>query len=357
MQIDMHYYGTYCLARAAGIKKESAYIIAYTAQFVDDNIAAHVNEHDDGSKIFSVPTAHHAGNIKNRKPEDQRLIWVPFHFIPGNDGDTFTERLVCQKDSAIAQEMVAHNITHGHKPFGLELLGITAHVYADTFAHYGFSGVSSRENRIVGNTIKLVQDQGVVESIMGKTFANWISNHGKLLTNIRSAISGLAEAYSGSLGHGGVSLYPDLPFLQWEFTYENGVVSTHDNQATYLECAEKLYNMFAEYAKAWPDHAGLTTVPFSLIKNKLIWIYAQESNTDDRVDIWQAASTDGDFGVSEIIPLYDKDYWNNQSEDLEDLDEGADAIELEMYKFYCAASYHSHYVLRELLPSHGLLVI
>ena len=37
MQVDMHYYGTYAMARAAGLTKEKAKTIATAAQFVDDN--------------------------------------------------------------------------------------------------------------------------------------------------------------------------------------------------------------------------------------------------------------------------------------------------------------------------------
>ena len=36
MQKDMHFYGVYAMARAAGIKPDSAYTIAYASQFVDD---------------------------------------------------------------------------------------------------------------------------------------------------------------------------------------------------------------------------------------------------------------------------------------------------------------------------------
>ncbi|MFH1582057.1 MAG: DUF6765 family protein [Pseudomonadota bacterium] len=39
MQIDMHYYDTYAMARAAGITRNAAKVIATAAQFVDDNAA------------------------------------------------------------------------------------------------------------------------------------------------------------------------------------------------------------------------------------------------------------------------------------------------------------------------------
>ena len=37
MQVDMHYYGTYAMARAAGLSPADCRIIAIAAQFVDDN--------------------------------------------------------------------------------------------------------------------------------------------------------------------------------------------------------------------------------------------------------------------------------------------------------------------------------
>ncbi len=36
MQIDMHYYGVYALARVVGIRPEEAKLIACSSQFVDE---------------------------------------------------------------------------------------------------------------------------------------------------------------------------------------------------------------------------------------------------------------------------------------------------------------------------------
>jgi hypothetical protein len=358
MQIDMHYYGTYCLARAAGLNQESSRIIAYAAQFVDDNVAANVDDHDDGSQLYAIPTAHHVGDLSNREADDQRYIWVPFHFLPGAEGSKFTEKLICRKNSGVSQEMVAHHADQGHRPFGLELLGITAHVYADTFAHYGFSGVSSRRNKVDGGSLVLVQDDAVVEAALGRSFGSWIKKHGGFLNNIRSRISSVGEFYSGALGHGGVSNYPDLPFLQWSFTYEEtGETVTHDNPATFLECATMLYALFQQYAQQHAEHRGTTSVPWNDIEKRLMWIYAQEGNKWDRADIWKSCFQNGDFGISEEIPEYEADEWNDQCDHLADMDDGADGLDLEVHRFYSAASYHLHYVLRELLPAHGLMVI
>ena len=107
MQLDMHYYGTYALARAAGLTPKACQIIATAAQFVDDNAASYHIEFQDGGRIDSQATAHHPSSVaRNLDPADQRRVWVPFHFLPGNDGQTFPERLLCRKDSPIAKAMV-----------------------------------------------------------------------------------------------------------------------------------------------------------------------------------------------------------------------------------------------------------
>lgn len=178
MQSDIHYYGVYCLARAAGIKKTSAKTIAYTSQYVDDSSVREITDHEDGSKIISVATAHHATDIKNIDHDDQRYVWVPFHFLPGGRGESFTEKLLCRKNSPIAKEMVS-NCINQYSNYELELLGITAHVYADTFAHYGFSGVSSRRNRVDGNTLTIHQSSAVVKSVLGGTVSKWFKKYGK----------------------------------------------------------------------------------------------------------------------------------------------------------------------------------
>ena len=48
MQEDMHYYGTYALARAAGLGVAHARVIAYAAQYVDDATANNSEVHRDG---------------------------------------------------------------------------------------------------------------------------------------------------------------------------------------------------------------------------------------------------------------------------------------------------------------------
>lgn len=370
MQSDMHYYGTYCMARAAGLKRSAAQKIAYASQFVDDSKAQEVDDHTDGSKLIAIPTAHHMADLKNIDLEDQRYIWVPFHFMPGGKGKTFTEKLVCRKDSKLAQEMVAHNIAQVDKPYIFELLGLTAHVYADTFAHYGFSGVSSRRNRVDGATIKIENPSAIIDQVLGETLSKFFQKYGLqggLLENIRTVISGVGETASGALGHGAVSVYPDQPYLKWSYNYEYGTMTTpkdsiRNNPKTFLEGAEALHKMFHTYFLNSFDKNDARDynvgVEFSEIKDTVKEIFATETDKDGRAELWKKAAKKGLlYNKKESIPVYDSEKYEQQREDFPSLEDPKKMAKMGAYKFYQAASFHKHYVLRELLPKHGIVVI
>jgi len=365
MQIDMHYYSTYCLARAAGIKQDAAQIIAHSAQFVDDSVAKETDQHKDGSKIVSVPTAHHVVDIRNLNETSQRFIWVPFHFIPGCQGDSFTEKLVCRMDSPVARQMVFHNIEQSH-PFILELVGITTHVYQDTFAHFGFSGVSSRRNRVINSSIETKQYESVVNAAMGKTLGQWFAKYGGqggLLDNIRSIISFGGELGSGALGHGGVSNYPDQPYLKWSFEYEyphlSGEDRIHrDNQATFLKGAMRLHFVFMHFAAKNPEYWNDDERRWGQLEESIKDILSLELGRDDRCEAWREASRQGLFVEGgEEVPEYDANAWNKQHEGFSEMESSSEALDLPVYRFFQAADYHRNYVLRELLPSHDLIVV
>ena len=161
MQTDMHFYGTYVLARAAGIPADDAKTIAYAAQFVDDSTQQDSTRHADGGLLYGIARARDAVGcaiIANIDPGEQRRVWVRFHFIPGGEGETLVERLLCVKNSDIAREMIEHHIDVklSSCEFRFKLVGIAAHVYMDTFSHYGFSGIGSEYNQVDGDSFKLI---------------------------------------------------------------------------------------------------------------------------------------------------------------------------------------------------------
>ncbi|EGQ7641750.1 TPA: DUF6765 family protein [Vibrio cholerae] len=350
MQIDMHYYGTYCVARAAGIKRESARIIATAAQFVDDNAQQNGIDLADASACRVEATAHHASDVSNIDPDDQRQVWVPFHFLPGNEGTSFTERLVCRKDSVIAQQMCQNHLEQTSKPYFLELIGIMAHVYADTFAHYGFSGVSSRYNRVVNDSFEFSDLNEQMEAyIVGKK-DSFFARFNPFFRNIKSH---LAEELSGALGHGGVVTFPDRPYLKWRFEYDSGHDSGwRDNPATFLEYCQKLHGMLSELPEEYTEPEQRQD--WTVLKDKIAEILAFQATGDDRIKKWKRETQYGELlNIAEDIPEYND--WNDGFESLSH-GSSADAMGHPIYRYYQAASYHRWYILRELLPQHGLMV-
>lgn len=238
--------------------------------------------------------------------EDQRKIWVSFHFLPGNHGKTYTERLVCQKDSEIARELVKYNLSLADRSYALPLIGITAHVYADTFSHYGFSGISSRRNKIVSNSFKFKDlDTKTEKYILDKAekFKKNYPDEGGLLTNVKSW---LAEKLSGALGHGAAVTFPDRPYLKWSFMYEDPERDSkeRDNPATFTEGCKALHKLFRNFAKARPDCAENNFLRFSDIKQEVKGILSRQGPKKKRIQAWQSSAKNGNLFAAgpETIP-------------------------------------------------------
>lgn len=346
MQTDMHYYGTYAIARSAGLHPDAARVIAEASEYVDDSDYVAV-QLSDGILLDAPPTAHHPENRQNLNPVDQRRVWVPFHFLPGNEGDSFEERLICRIDSQIARDMVQHHTSLENRGFNLALMGIAAHCYADTFSHYGFSGITCNQNKVYGESIELkVNKKSVFDYIVKKTqeFND---------TYIKGAVGNAA-----GLGHGGVSTYPDRPYLTWSFTYELGMRPSgiRENQKTFLDACEKLHAMFSDFGKR-NEYASTGGVlrPFNEIKESVAAILAVEGSMEERIEAWQRASRSGTlFADGTNIPVYDRDF----AKDVEAMSgHNMESIRgTNSFSFLAAAKYHRDYVLDVLLPSHGLHV-
>jgi hypothetical protein len=361
MQIDMHYYGTYAMARAAGLKKKAATIVATAAQFVDDNAEKESIEFKDSGRLDAQATAHHSLNIKNIDEEDQRQIWVPFHFLPGNKGDSFTERLICRMNSPIVKGMIDYNLSHLNMPYALHLAGVTAHVYADTFSHYGFSGISSRRNRVKNDSFEFSRDLNpeTRDYINGKaeSFKKKYPREGGGLVNIKSWI---AEKFSGALGHGAVVTFPDRPYLVWRFTYEKPKADSkwRKNPVTFLKGAHALHELFRRTAKERPDFADGKFKKFSSIESTVKDILSLQAKKEDRIQEWQRAAQDGILFATgkEKIPVYKADDWLEQRKSLDGRKDSKLALASNVFRFYQAASVHRNHVLRTLLPKYGLVV-
>lgn len=206
MQIDMHFYGTYALARAAGLPPSVAKTVATAAQFVDDAVK---DEPIRSGQAFFLPyiTAHAMLSHKNVEHRDQWSVWVPFHFLPGNVGANADERLICrtvdpQDPSCPGMRILRFALERKNEPYGPHLMGIICHVLQDTFAHYGFSGISSEYNHIKQSSLHALDDHSESFREVWKT----------------KVVGTFAE--ETGLGHAAVGTLPDMPWLGWRYTYE-----------------------------------------------------------------------------------------------------------------------------------------
>lgn len=345
MQIDMHYYGTYVLARAAGLDREFATRVATAAQLVDDYDKNMSEPLDDGSMLLVHPSAHGVTDFKNLDTNDQRLVWVPFHFLPGGIGDTFFAQLDCRADSLVAGEMLDNTLKYAEKGFFPELVGVAAHVYADTWSHAGFSGIRNERNRISMDSIQFDAElshsaRKRIEDKLEQAQANFKAN--------AADITGL--------GHAGVAECPDRPFLKWSYEWEDQQereqLVARNNPALFLSACEGLFGYFQRVAAVSGQGKAL---PFASIQEAIAEILAHDGDKDSRAEQWIAAVGRGKpfLAQGEDLPHYMGGVLVSRFSDVQD----ASAMQQHpLFPFLLAVEAHRTYVLRDLLPSHGLLV-
>ena len=389
MQKDMHYYGTYAIARAAGLQPQDARVIAYSAQFVDDSTMDDSLMHEDGGLLYGVATAHHptqAGTqylryrIKNFFNKiingnrianlNQRRMWIPFHFYPGNEGDTLSEKLICRKNSFLVNEMFDNHIQQTKEnPYILQLIGIASHVYMDTFSHYGFSGMSSRNNKIKSDSFQFNNMQENMNEKLNEfskkyrkdiITKNWRDNKSWVSKVCNKFKSDVAEIGSGALGHGSVATFPDQPYLEWKFQYEEkSETSERNNPQTYLEGCENLYLKLRKFSDLYYSSGKSNHSDFSHIKDSVKEILYFRRNKKSRIKKWiEYIRNNKLFGADKTEFLdYDPNEWENQKiKEFQNLKSSSEVIKLPVYRFHQSADYHRHYTLKYLLPKYGIII-
>ncbi|MCK5050206.1 MAG: hypothetical protein KAS53_00605 [Candidatus Cloacimonetes bacterium] len=352
MQKDMHFYGVYCLCRAAGINEETANIIAYSSQFVDDALGdGTIIFKKEKSAILPTMTSHKPLDLKNAFEEDQWRVWVAFHFLPGDNKDAknFTKRMICEKNSKTADAILEHALVHKKKNIGPYLCGITAHVFADTFAHYGFIGKSTSLNRVKDNSIHTFE----------KNSSTKIRNQKRKVGFIKRLMSSLAETIP--MGHGAVATFPDKPYLKWEYKYEKGRRKKVErtNSEDFLEACEQLHRYFKQFVMNNPGKGDIQkAVEWNSISAEIKSILEQEGEKKLRIKKWkEAISYNMLFNASDKDKKigYDERTWKITKQEKKNLRK-AEIEKTHHYLFYEAARKHRNYVLRSLLPKHGLIL-
>ena len=353
MQSDMHFYGTYALARMAGFLPDQARTVATAALFVNDAAEEGPAYLGGRAYLLPVPTAHamlEMGRQFDRM--DQWRVWVPFHYLPGGRGALVDDRLVCRcgepgNKAADAVIRLALKAGKDQSGFALHLLGIVAHAIQDTYAHYGFSGIAHENNRVDRQTLDVLNADGMRPHI-AKTFDAF-----------RARLSASFDEVT-LLGHAGAATFPDRPYLKWTFRHEkpSAVVNDRDGQrdnpATYMRACTRLHAVFHAFAAKEAELPAPGHLPFSpAAAREISSILTTEGRLEDRCDRWRHGIESGllfEPSTDDLNVLYAPGGWGMRTLASAPLIEDTDA-----YRFNRAARHYLETMHDDILPGMGIL--
>lgn len=354
MNIDFHYGVTYAVCRLAGLDKQQALVVAHSCQYVDDATTKGLLTFEGGETFERFASAHAMLDYNNAINDENRVVWVPFHFLPGGEGQTLEDKAVCKPDSPIARDMVRRAIERQGAENALHRLGVTLHTYIDTWAHQGFSGIVSDQNRL----ISLEGDDHDHDTWMD-TLKSYVVKAGHIVgANTVSTVSGL--------GHGAALHFPDMPWANWSYTNAKNVKVVRNNLPDFIaamDMACKAVQGFIHNNKDYTSEAGLSRDA----KAALQAVVAGNCDHDPevRLKVFAAAVVDGKIpGIQEVIPEYiakGEGSWKHKATGIADVADGdkkpkwTAAFESSDYrKFHDAVKEHRFVVTQKILPSFNL---
>lgn len=200
---------------------------------------------------------------------------------------SFINKIVCQPDSPIAQEMVAATIRDQGKPYSLHRLGITVHVYADTWAHQGFAGVLNEINEV----------EDIKET----------SNSGQFAGGLPEFLNGILDDAVPPLGHGRANILPDMPFLSWQYLNGKNQPISHNNAQNFCDAANALCVAMQRYREKNPNASvrGIGPNDRQVMRD----LFSNQTTKDGkkRHQAWLAAIKGGKFSFESAEISYAED--------------------------------------------------
>ena len=231
---------------------KDAFITAFSSQLVDHNLISYTIAIED--KIYTTIPTQNYGFWNDSFP---REVYIPFHFFPGGDENTESNRedgkinkFSCLANSANVKKIMVSAL----KSKNLYRIGIALHTYADSFAHQNFSGKLEDWN-IIGNS-------SIIPAI----------GHAQALTK------------------------PDDPTLVWEDPRLRGKEKKVNNYQRCLTAVKKIYRYLCLFCgKDYDDE------DFILERYKKILNYGSRSK--------QGKERIYDFIIDENVPQYSRSSW------------------------------------------------
>jgi hypothetical protein len=393
LNIDFHHATTYVLSRLAGFSHVNAQKIAVSAQYVDDATDEGTIEFNTKQMYKYRPSAHSMIDYRNFKSLKNHMVWVPFHFLPSGEYSEadkkvpkFIQRIRTKPNSKIAQEMVLelfNNLSHGSI---FHQIGITAHVFADTWAHQNFVGINDRLNEAREIKIHNAEDDfyHTRSSYYGKlkfggkhknplsymfNSSYWKYSKGLKLKLWEKIVSKfLSDALP--LGHGALLTFTDRPYLSFSYIDGYGNEIKRNNLEDFTEASKHLFHWLRSlYLKEVPSSGVFHEMNPEDLEN-IIRLFKDLNSPDEteRYNGWLKEIKNGtfSFGAADISShdAQGEKSWVKQAlgVDSEDHIKKASHTYKEQFGdsdwklFRDALEVHRTTILYKILPRHGVCV-
>ena len=251
MQIDFHYYATYCAAYLAGYSHEESMAICYSAQFVDVCSKTFLNKIKANPDAATTQTQMELMDARTDLLGLQEItgIWASFHFLPQ---DLYAQkkwrtkrylrkyRLICGPNGALVKDTVDLA-----KEQSLQHVGIAMHVLADTWAHMYFAGTPSL---VINNTTNSFAELIPPEEGSEVAEKKIIFNHNPATpddtekNNYTNSIYQNRENSVMNLGHGRAGHLPDYAYIRYRYlpAWNDYKAVIKDNPSDYMHAFTQL---------------------------------------------------------------------------------------------------------------------
>lgn len=356
MNIDFHYGMIFVVSRLAGMSENDAKSVAHACQYVDDATVNGILEFAGGETFERFSSAHKMFDYHNMLNDQNRLVWAPFHFLPGGKGNSLEEKAICLPNSDIARTMIRRAIDGRGADNALHRLGISLHVYVDTWAHQGFSGIISKYNTLTS----LVGDD--------HDHTTWTEKLKGYLVDAGHNVATVTLDLLSKLGHGAALHFPDMPWAKWKYTNGHGDEIHRDNLPDFMAAANmasKVVQAFLAGEQEFELQPGLTAEQLSVIEQLLA--SNQEHDEEKRLNYLVSEVAAGKVPGVDAIPAYiakGPGSWKHEATGIEDQDDDGHAkpiwsarFENSHYrKFHDAIKQHRYVVTQQILPDFQLRI-
>ena len=322
MQLDFHYYATYCAAFLAGYPHEDCLQICYSDQFTDKCTRTFLSAVNAPLSAATTQTTLELADTDAGPVglQDITRIWASFHFLPydlyadvkkGSKRYKNKYRLICGPNGALVKDTV--NLAKGKS---LQAVGVAMHILADTWAHRYFAGTPSQ---VINSTNQyfyeiLEKDGEWTQQLinLGLTSADDPEN-GNYISSVSSGI----ETSVMNLGHGRAGHLPDYSFMRYKY-----LPAWNDYQIIYKDNPDDYYHAFCQMIYAMSYLRGdIDTFETGIYDTEAVTPYEKEirrileKRQLDSSDDWKAF---GEKLSGRVVPDFTVDLFRSEYEKASD---------------------------------------